>query len=104
MLLNRRGPIALDRSRENMKKNKSSISKASSYQEMGEFWAEHDLADYWEHTEPVEFEVDIQFEKKYYPLERSIVEEVSRVARKRGVAAETLLNLWIKEKLQEQEA
>ena len=43
-----------------MKKNKSSVSKATSYQEMGEFWDKHDLTDYWEQTKPLEFEVDIR--------------------------------------------
>jgi len=87
-----------------MRKNKSSISKASSYQEIGEFWSEHDLTDFWDQTKPVEFEVDIQSEKIYYPLERDIANEVSKIAQKRGVGAETLLNLWIKEKIIEQKA
>jgi hypothetical protein len=41
-------------------KNKSSISKAQSYREIGEFWDRHDLSNYWERTQPVEFEIDIQ--------------------------------------------
>jgi hypothetical protein len=85
-----------------MRKNKTSISKASSYQEIGEFWSEHDLTDFWDQTKPVEFEVDIQSEKMYYPLERDLANEVSKIAQKRGVATETLLNLWIKEKVIEQ--
>lgn len=87
-----------------MKKSKSSISKASSYQEMGEFWSNQDITDYWDKTEPVEFEVDIKSEKRYYPLERDIANQLSSIARMRGVAVETLLNLWVKEKLLEQNA
>jgi len=45
-----------------MSKSKSSISKAQSYEDIGEFWDTHDLADYWDRTHPVEFEIDIQFE------------------------------------------
>jgi CopG antitoxin of type II toxin-antitoxin system len=41
---------------------RSSISKASSYEELGEFWDAHDLSEYWDQTVPVEFEVDIQSE------------------------------------------
>jgi hypothetical protein len=85
-----------------MKKSKTTISKADSYQEIGEFWAEHDLTDFWDQTEPVEFEVDIQSEKMYYPLERDLANEITRIAQRRGVAAETLINLWVKEKLLEQ--
>lgn len=85
------------------KTNKTSISKAESYKEIGEFWAEHDLGDYWEQTEPVEFEVDILAEKRYYPLERDLARQVTQMAQKRGVAVETLINLWVKEKLLEQQ-
>ena len=35
----------------------SSISKASSYEEMGEFWDTHDLTDYWDQTYKVDFKV-----------------------------------------------
>lgn len=85
-------------------KNKASVSKAESYQEIAEFWDTHDLTDFWDQTQPVEFEVDIQSEKRYFPLERDLAEEMNRIAQMRGVAAETLLNLWIKEKLVEQKA
>ena len=46
-------PISADR---------SSISQARSYQEMGAFWDTHDLTQFWEQTESAEFEVDIQSE------------------------------------------
>jgi hypothetical protein len=36
---------------EDMKKSKSSISKARSYAEIGEFWDEQDLSDYWTRQE-----------------------------------------------------
>lgn len=85
-----------------MSDNRSSISKAQSYQEMGEFWDTHDTTDFWEQTEPVEFEVDIQSEVRYYALERNLATKVNRYARHYGVSTETLLNLWVQEKLQEQ--
>lgn len=43
-----------------MKKNKSSISKAESYEEIGDFWDKHDLGEYWGQTQEVEFETDIK--------------------------------------------
>jgi hypothetical protein len=84
-----------------MNRSNSSISKARSYKEIGEFWDTHDLADYWEQTQPVEFEVDIQSEVTYYPLDITLAAEVCSVAKRRGVSPETLLNLWVQEKLQE---
>jgi hypothetical protein len=32
---------------------KSSISKSGTYAEIGNFWDEHDLSDYWGKTHPV---------------------------------------------------
>ena len=77
---------------------------AQSYKEIGEFWDTHNLADYWDQTEPVEFEVDIQSEVRYYPLESTLTTSVAEIAWQRGVSVETLLNLWVQEKLQEQTA
>lgn len=85
-----------------MSESKISISKAQSYTEIGEFWDAHDLADYWEQTKPVEFDVDIQSEVTYYAVDVTLAARIREVASKRGVSAETLLNLWIQEKLQEQ--
>jgi len=87
-----------------MSTDKSSISKSYSYREIGEFWDTHDLAEYWEHTEPVEFEFDLQSEVAYYPVDVALSAKVQSIARRRGVSPETLLNLWIQEKLQQQSA
>ncbi|HLC16415.1 MAG TPA: hypothetical protein VJL89_09345 [Thermodesulfovibrionia bacterium] len=38
-------------------KNRSSISKAQTIQEIADFWDTHSLDDYWEQTSEVEFEV-----------------------------------------------
>ena len=37
---------------------KSSLSGSRSYQELSEFWEKHSLADHWEKTSAVEFEVE----------------------------------------------
>lgn len=79
----------------------SSISHSRSYQEIGEFWDTHDLADYWEQTEPAEFEVDIQSYATYYAVDRALSTRLNELARQRGVSTETLLNLLIQEKLEE---
>lgn len=82
-----------------MNEGKSSISQASSYKEIGDFWDTHDLADYWDQTEEVDFEVDIESELTYYALDKELSQLLSEIAQERGVSAETLLNLWVQEKL-----
>jgi len=85
-----------------MSKSKSSISKAQSYQAIGEFWDTHDLTKVWKQTKPAKFKVDIQSEVVYFPLEGTLSARVAEAARQRGVSPETLLNLWVQEKLLEQ--
>ena len=84
-----------------MAKNKSQISKGKSYHEIGEYWDTHDLGDVWEKTSPASFEVDIQTQRQYFPLEKGLTEEIIKAARDKGISPETLLNLWIKEKVAE---
>ena len=85
-----------------MKKNKSSLSKAKSYQEIGAFWDTHDLSEYWDKTKEVKFGVEINSEITYYAIERTLSKEVQEIAIKKGVSADTLINLWLQEKLIEQ--
>jgi hypothetical protein len=85
-----------------MKKNKSSISKAKTYKEIGEFWDANDLTDFWEQTQPVEFEVEIESQTTYFPVEANLSTKLAAVAKRRGVSPETLLNLWIQEKTAEE--
>ena len=85
-----------------MSKNRSSISKAQIYKEIGEFWDAHNLADYWDQTEPTEFEVDIKSEVTYYAIDNELSTKIQAIAKRCGISADTLLNLWVQEKLQEQ--
>jgi len=84
-----------------MKKNKSSISKAQSYAEIGKFWDEHDLSDYWSSTRRVKFDVVLEPEATYYPVSQDLAEEIKSVARKEGVTARTLVNRWLDQKIKE---
>jgi hypothetical protein len=87
-----------------MARNKSSISKASSYEEIGAFWDAHDLTDYWDQTKPVEFEVELESEVTLFAIESGLSSRIRKLAIQRGVAPETLLNMWVQEKLQEEAA
>jgi len=82
-----------------MKDGRSSVSNASSYQEMADYWDEHDLDDAWDPAREVSFEVDIDSERLYYSLDRQLSKQMSEEARRRGVSSGTLLNLWVQEKL-----
>ncbi|ETX09283.1 MAG: hypothetical protein ETSY2_00430 [Candidatus Entotheonella gemina] len=83
--------------------NKSSVSNAETYQAIGAFWDEHDATEFGEQAD-VEFEVNIQSQRRYYPIDSQLSSKVKQVAQERGISEETLLNLWIQEKINQIES
>jgi len=79
---------------------RSSISKARTYGEIGDFWEEHDLSDYWGKTRSVRAEVSLESEESLYAVERGLSDTIRREAKERGVSPHTLINLWLQEKVQ----
>ena len=78
--------------------NKSSVSKSSSYQAIGEFWDEHDASEFGAHR-AAEFTVNIHSEQRYYPINKEFSSIIRQTAREHGVTGETLINLWVQEKI-----
>jgi hypothetical protein len=87
-----------------MKKAKSSLSKAKSYSEIGRYWDAHDLSDFWKDTKKTAFDIDIESEITYYAVDKKLSDAIQIIANKRGIAADTLINLWVQEKLKGQHA
>ncbi len=85
-----------------MTKSKSSISEARSYAEIGEYWDKHDLSDAGGKTKKVQFEVVAEPEATYYPIEKDLSEKIQSAAKKQGVWSDTLVNLWLEQKIKEQ--
>ena len=74
----------------------SSISKARSYEEMGEFWSTHSTTDYEDQT----YEVDITFSPtalpNLVPIEPELMQDLRTIAQERRISAETLINVWLR--------
>jgi hypothetical protein len=68
-------------------------------EEIIEFWDSHSTADYDDEMEDVSFEIDLQEEVFTVALVPELVDLVERQAKARGVATETLVNLWLAERL-----
>jgi len=78
--------------------NLSSISKADTLEKMGEFWSTHDFTDFDNPDAPdVEFKIACAV-----PIELDLLASVEKQASLRGVKVETLVNLWLQQKLAEQ--
>ncbi|MBU0732957.1 MAG: BrnA antitoxin family protein [Proteobacteria bacterium] len=77
----------------------SNISKADSLKKMGEFWDTHDFTDVDNPDAPdVEFAITCAV-----PIELDLLSAVEKQARRRGVKVDTLVNLWLQQKLAEQQ-
>jgi hypothetical protein len=79
---------------------RTSISKAQTLEEIADFWDTHSLDDYWDQTHEAAFEVRAQ-RRRRITLDPEVYARVEAQARARGLLPETLVNLWVMERLQE---
>ena len=84
--------------KKDMARNKTSISNARTIREIGDFWDSHSLADYWDQTEQVEFTVRAQ-KRHRITVAPEIYAQIEEQARINGIVPETLVNLWLAERL-----
>lgn len=83
-----------------MAANKSSVSKSNSLEKMGEFWDKHEFTEFDDPNAPdVEFRTTVAI-----PVEPDLLSDIEELAHIRGISAETLVNLWLKEKVVETKA
>ena len=81
---------------ENNETQSSSISKARTLEEIADYWDTHSLADHWEQTREVEFEVRAPHR---ITLDPEVYARLEERARTRGVSLATLVNSWLVEHL-----
>ncbi len=74
----------------------SSISRADTVEKIGQFWDTHDFTDFDSDAPDVQFVVACAV-----PIEVDLFASVEEQARKRGVSIETLVNMWLVEKMAE---
>ncbi|MBX7237250.1 MAG: BrnA antitoxin family protein [Caldilineales bacterium] len=67
--------------------------------EFWNFWDAHSSADYEDMMTPVEVQIDLSSSKVYFPVAKDLLSQVRAQARRQGVSPETLVNLWLQERL-----
>jgi hypothetical protein len=87
-----------------MKKDKKTgytgISRANTLEEIGDFWDSHSLADHWDETHEVVFDVRAQHRRRI-TIDPELYVKVEAQARTRGLLPETLVNMWLSERLKD---
>lgn len=63
------------------------------------FWDTHSSADYEDVMGEVEVEIALSSSKVYLPVAKDLLSKVRDQARRQGVSSETLINLWLQERL-----
>jgi hypothetical protein len=84
----------------NKKDKVSSVSKVASYEEIGEYWDTHSLADHWNETSEAEFDVKAKRSHRI-TLAADVYEQIEVEAQSRGVVPEKLVNILLAERLGE---
>jgi hypothetical protein len=91
-----------------MEKNDKQLTKRDnlpdefhSLEEFWAFWDTHSTADYEDLMEDVDVHIDIGFSKEYCGLAKDLIAQLRDYARQQGISTETLINLWLKEKMLE---
>jgi len=75
----------------------------NSVAEAAEFWDSHSLADYEEYQKDIDIEVELKKDKNYVAIEKDLSNVVDKIALAKGILPETLINLWLKEKIVEKQ-
>jgi hypothetical protein len=82
------------------KEARDPVPKFKNLEEEVEFWENHDLTDYHDYWREVK-EVEIELNSRHFRLEDELAKKIGQLARQRGVSSETLVNLWVQQKLAE---
>jgi hypothetical protein len=90
------GCTMIRRSEKQKRARTATISTGRSYEQVGDT---HDLADFAEGIREVTFDVDIKRRRYFVAVDPGILREVRKRAATRGITSESLVNLWLKEKL-----
>lgn len=81
------------------RQRRTGISQARTYEEIGQFWDVHDLADAAPAAPSASFTVAARRKRFLIALEPSLAGRLRERALRAGLSSESLLNLWLEEKL-----
>jgi len=70
-----------------------------SLQKFWAFWDTHSTADYEDLMEEVEIQINLGSSKIYCAVAKDLIGLLQTQARQQGVSAQTLINLWLREKM-----
>ncbi len=85
-----------------MHNDKTPIFNADSYEAIGDFWDANDLGEHWDSTRSAQFEVLVEAQRNYVPVETNLTQQLRAAAQRNGVSVESLVNGWLQERLSQE--
>jgi predicted flavoprotein YhiN len=94
-----------------MQKSKKQVARRdpipenfNSLEEFWAFWDTHSTADYEDFMEDVDIQINHGTTSRIYcAVAKDLVTQLRKQARQQGVSSQTLINLWLREKMLEAE-
>jgi len=71
----------------------------TSLEEFWKFWDTHSTSDYEDMMEDIDIQIDAHSSRVYCTVAKDLAAQLRAQARKQGVSTETLINLWLREKI-----
>jgi hypothetical protein len=82
------------------KRGTKRIPEFRSYSQAARFWDTHSLADYWDQTQPARFQIARNARRRYLiSVDRELLNRAQKIARRRGLSTESLVNLLLEQRL-----
>ncbi len=78
----------------------TTISKMNTLEDIEDFWDGQSLADHWDETHEVRFDVRAQ-RRRRIAIDPELYLKVEAQARTRGILPETLVSMWLSERLKD---
>jgi hypothetical protein len=83
-----------------MGKNKTkTMPRSKSVEELVDFFETHDMGDFWGKMRKAHFDVSIKKRKHLVAIEEDIVDKLTEIAKSKKVSSESLINVWLKDKI-----
>ena len=68
-----------------------------SIEDAAKFWDTHSVTDYLDQMKEVP-DVEINIVRRHFRVDQKLARKIHRIAHRRGVSPETLINSWLQEK------
>ena len=85
-----------------VKSKDKKIPRFKSLDKLIKFFETHDMGEYWEKMPEAHFEVNIKKKRHLFSLDTELESKLTEIAKLKHVSSQKLINVWLKEKLQEQ--